>query len=403
MVPAGQAGLVVPAACSSGQRPQCAAPARCIGDPPPTTTIPDSLANGGNPTPDSRPNPTNQPLPQNSCADVFGGGLGLADTCRPVSPDQTCWQIGNPHTDRYDHTQARICVHHEGQPSKPETESCTPFNSFDGDTDVLMADGTTKPIRDIQAGDQVLATDPETGETGPRTVTASIVGSGDKQLVDITITTPDGPATLTATGGHPFWDAADRTWTDADQLTSSDRLQTPTGTLLPVTTTRTYQRTDTVHNLTVADLHTYYVLAGATPVLVHNCGGTLLGRARELYSTRKDAKSTVAVAQVRNRNTGEFETWVATEEDILPDEWRGGNAPLRGERYIIGKGHAEATIMNSLGNDWEIIGMASSTRMCPACFAQAERIRLKPSRIGMGTGRSDTGNTVWRVVLRGGD
>jgi len=27
-----------------------------------------------------------------------------------------------------------------------------------------------------------------------------------------------------------------------------------------------------MYNLTVADLHTYYVLAGTTPVLVHNCG-----------------------------------------------------------------------------------------------------------------------------------
>ena len=28
----------------------------------------------------------------------------------------------------------------------------------------------------------------------------------------------------------------------------------------------------TFHNLAVRDLHTYYVLAGDTPVLVHNCG-----------------------------------------------------------------------------------------------------------------------------------
>ncbi|MEV7213441.1 hypothetical protein AB0O31_10180 [Kitasatospora cineracea] len=28
----------------------------------------------------------------------------------------------------------------------------------------------------------------------------------------------------------------------------------------------------TVRNVTVAKIHTYYVLAGATPVLVHNCG-----------------------------------------------------------------------------------------------------------------------------------
>jgi hypothetical protein len=43
--------------------------------------------------------------------------------------------------------------------------------SFSGDTEVLMAGGTTKPIEDVQVGDDVLATDPVTGERGPRKVT----------------------------------------------------------------------------------------------------------------------------------------------------------------------------------------------------------------------------------------
>jgi hypothetical protein len=34
-----------------------------------------------------------------------------------------------------------------------------------------------------------------------------------------------------------------------------------------------YDPTATVYNLSVANHHTYYVLAGNTPVLVHNCGG----------------------------------------------------------------------------------------------------------------------------------
>src|SRR5262249_7611999 len=32
-----------------------------------------------------------------------------------------------------------------------------------------------------------------------------------------------------------------------------------------------------MRNLTVADIHTYYVIAGNTPVLVHNCGGSVPG------------------------------------------------------------------------------------------------------------------------------
>lgn len=87
--------------------------------------------------------------------------------------------------------------------------SCALPNSFTGDTPVLMADGTRKPIKDVAIGDTVIATDPETGDSGPRKVTALIKGAGDKQLVDLTLDTdgPTGtkPGSITATDGHPFW------------------------------------------------------------------------------------------------------------------------------------------------------------------------------------------------------
>ncbi|WP_261570964.1 HINT domain-containing protein [Frankia gtarii] len=149
-------------------------------------------------------------------------------------------------------------------------ESCTP-NSFDGDTAVLMADGTRKRIRDVRVGDRVLATDPVTGRTEARTVTALIVGQGLKHLVAVSVDTGRGSATLTATDHHPFWDDVDHGWVDADDLAPVDELRTPTGSHIRVTATREYDRTQTVYNLTVDTLHTYYVLAGTTPVLVHNC------------------------------------------------------------------------------------------------------------------------------------
>ncbi|WP_261570966.1 HNH/ENDO VII family nuclease [Frankia gtarii] len=148
-------------------------------------------------------------------------------------------------------------------------ESCTP-NSFDGDTAVLMADGTRKRIRDVRVGDRVLATDPVTGRTEARTVTALIVGQGLKHLVAVSVDTGRGSATLTATDHHPFWDDVDHAWVDADDLTSADTLRTPTGSHIRVTATREYDRAQTVYNLTVDTLHTYYVLAGQAPVLVHN-------------------------------------------------------------------------------------------------------------------------------------
>ena len=60
-------------------------------------------------------------------------------------------------------------------------------NIFAAGTPVLLADGSTKPIEEIQLGDEVLATDPTTGETGSREVTDLITGEGDKELVKITV------------------------------------------------------------------------------------------------------------------------------------------------------------------------------------------------------------------------
>jgi len=152
-----------------------------------------------------------------------------------------------------------------------------PCNSFVPGTKVLMADGTTKAIEDVEPGDKVLASDPETGRTEVKTVTAEILGQGQKHLVRLTLTieTADGEqrtASLTATAGHLFWVAELGTWFEATDLTVGQRLKTSDKTVVRVTGIHRWDRTATVHNLTVADLHTYYVLAGATPVLVHNCG-----------------------------------------------------------------------------------------------------------------------------------
>ncbi|WP_265868013.1 ricin-type beta-trefoil lectin domain protein [Streptomyces sp. SKN60] len=157
--------------------------------------------------------------------------------------------------------------------------SCqSPSNSFVPGTKVLMADGSAKPIEKVKAGDSVVATDPKTGETRVETVTAEIKGQGLKHLVKITIDT-DGKAgsktaQVTATDGHPFWVPELGKWIDATNLKSGEWLQTSSGTYVQIAAIQRWIAQDaTVHNLTVSNTHTYYVLAGATPVLVHNCGG----------------------------------------------------------------------------------------------------------------------------------
>jgi RHS repeat-associated protein len=153
---------------------------------------------------------------------------------------------------------------------------CPTANSFVPDTPVLMADGTRKAIEDVEVGDLVLATDPETGETTARPVTALITGEGSKDLVQITVDT-DGAGgaaegVVIATDQHPFWVTDDGTWVDAEDLTAGDLLRTPDGDLVEVTGVRAFTTAARVHNLTVAGVHTYYVQAGAAELLVHNCG-----------------------------------------------------------------------------------------------------------------------------------
>ncbi|MFI1482846.1 polymorphic toxin-type HINT domain-containing protein [Streptomyces sp. NPDC020747] len=137
-------------------------------------------------------------------------------------------------------------------------------------TGVLMADGSTKNIEDIELGDKVLATDPETGKTSEREVTATIVTDDDKQFTDLTISTPDGREHLTATHEHPFWSVSEHEWIEAGKLKPGMTLRTDNGRTVKVTATRQYEQRARTYNLTIEGLHTYYVLAGATPVLVHN-------------------------------------------------------------------------------------------------------------------------------------
>ncbi|MCP3819225.1 polymorphic toxin-type HINT domain-containing protein [Streptomyces sp. A3M-1-3] len=151
---------------------------------------------------------------------------------------------------------------------------------FPAGTKVLMGDGSTRNIEDIRQGDQVLATDPLAGDSGPRKVTHLIVTEHDKYFNALTIATRQGPEELTATYEHPFWSPSEKRWLKASDLKTGVSLLSSDGTTVSVEANRAYTQHARTYNLTVEDLHTYYVLAGSTPVLVHNagtCGPMVLG------------------------------------------------------------------------------------------------------------------------------
>ncbi|MFJ5885628.1 polymorphic toxin-type HINT domain-containing protein [Kitasatospora cineracea] len=145
-------------------------------------------------------------------------------------------------------------------------------NSFPAGILVLMGDGTTKPIEQIQADDTVQAADPQTGESRPRRVEATVYTPDDLNFTELTVAAADKSqqGTVTATDHHPFWAQNTTQWTAAAGIRVGDTLRTDTGATAQVASIRHWTALQPAYNLTVADLHTYYVLAGTTPLLTHN-------------------------------------------------------------------------------------------------------------------------------------
>jgi hypothetical protein len=87
------------------------------------------------------------------------------------------------------------------------------------------------------------------------------------------------------------------------------------GVKVQVTALHHYAKRQRTYDLTIDGIHAYYVLAGDTPLLVHNCGGTEAG-ARQLMARATQLQSevgwsgTTAVVRVRNL--------------LIPVEWRPG-------------------------------------------------------------------------------
>ncbi|MER6786184.1 RHS repeat-associated core domain-containing protein [Streptomyces sp. NPDC000658] len=150
--------------------------------------------------------------------------------------------------------------------------TCEAPHSFLPGTKVLLANGKTKPIEKIKLGDKIKATDPKSGATTVREVVGTIVTEDDKHFVDLTIKGKSGKReTLVSTDTHPFWVDSEKAWYPAGDLEPGMRLHTATGRSVDLTGVRTFDKRQRTHDLTISVVHTYYVLAGATPVLVHNC------------------------------------------------------------------------------------------------------------------------------------
>ncbi|WP_173153295.1 Hint domain-containing protein [Phytohabitans suffuscus] len=222
---------------------------------------------------------------------------------------------------------------------------CRRTSSFVAGTRVLLAGGQSRAIQDLGTGDRVVAADPIGGGTGARAVTATITSAGAKRLVEVTVdadgSAGDKTATLSATDGHRFWVPQLKSWVPARALEPGLWLSGAAGVLVEILAVYRHTEAIRVHNLTVAGYHSYYVLAGDTPVLVHNDGWTVpddyvivLGGQKpmpdagvefsgSMGTSVEDAASAVPHNQVRVTTAGEIRAAGGTV-DYAPEPGLGG-------------------------------------------------------------------------------
>lgn len=74
---------------------------------------------------------------------------------------------------------------------------------------------------------------------------------------------------------HPFWDVTTHSWTLAANLKSGDQLLSDDGSLVTVAGLTSWTGSQWMWDLTVDQVHDFFVVAGSASVLVHNCGGSL--------------------------------------------------------------------------------------------------------------------------------
>ncbi|MCP2337364.1 RHS repeat-associated core domain-containing protein [Actinomadura rupiterrae] len=152
-------------------------------------------------------------------------------------------------------------------------KSC-PINSFPGNAKVLLANGRIKNISQVQPGDKVLAANVKTGKTGTSQVTGTISGTRYVKLIKVSFFDSKAlrGSTVTATEHHLFWDREAQQWLRADELSPGRKLLDSDGNEVRVTSVDEVPGHPRVHDITVADTHSFYVSAGGVFVLAHNCG-----------------------------------------------------------------------------------------------------------------------------------
>jgi len=166
---------------------------------------------------------------------------------------------------------------------------------------------------------------------------------------DLTRLDVEGGSVVT-TEDHPYWNATDHAWEQIGDFDPGDLVLTGEGRLVAV---RGLAWGTTHHaaayNLTVAGIHTYYVLAGHHTVLVHNCGGgsgadKILFHYTDEAGSAGIAKSGVIRAGMKNR--------VHLTPEMYSEEQAAGSLFINSPDYV---GRGSHVVMMTLPDGIELL------------------------------------------------
>jgi RHS repeat-associated protein len=185
-------------------------------------------------------------------------------------------------------------------------------NSFEAGTLIVMADGTTKPIEEIEAGEEVLSVDMTTGERVPASVSAATsTPRQSRSLVEIEIdSNGDGihDGSITTTSGHAFWVTAStrqasgepiNEWVHARDITRGSWLQNVDWNSIQVVGVWLSIEVVSAYNLSIGGTHSYFVAAGSSEILSHNCEPAMLTDISEAYVRSKHFKGGSALDKTK--------------------------------------------------------------------------------------------------------
>jgi hypothetical protein len=192
-----------------------------------------------------------------------------------------------------------------------------------------MADGTSKPIEEIEAGDLVLSVsdrDPESRPVAKRVV--QVYHNSPQPIVELRA----GDLLIRTTANHPIY-VDGRAWTAAAELQRGDRLRTMEGSWLPVESIRLNGHIEPVFNCQVEDHHTYFVGAAGKPgLLVHNYSPSGSPFSNWLSSSAASAADLAVwatnaagngLAYAALRARGFTNEYLTTSPEVAPERWGG--------------------------------------------------------------------------------